>query len=199
MLDCKDLYQQHVVKHANNFIKVMLSPTELSNIVSIATSIVEEKEKETAHKKDGLSSLKRFINGLKGEMAVSKYLKIPIINPSAGVSIDFDSPDIPGFNVGVKTVEYEHFPVIPKENTYPQIICICHPTSNNIVYICGLADVNTLNTYQHSDLILDPNLKAKGTKTGFWGFFQLKEVSKDAIEPYKLPEEMEDSNLESVE
>lgn len=185
MLDLQDLYQQRVSTCASNFVKIILTPSELRTIVSIAATIVEAKKNETAHRKDGASEMKRFVNGLKGEYAVAKYLKIPIVDPRAGVSIDFDKPDIPNYNVGIKTVDYGHFPIIPKDNTYPQIICICHPTANEIMYICGLADVDTLNKFQHDDLILDSNLKAKGTKTGFFGFSALQSVTKELLDKYK--------------
>lgn len=36
-----------------------------------------------------------------------------------------------------------------------------------------MATSNVLNNYQDDDLILDPNLRARGTKTGFYGFEQL--------------------------
>ena len=186
MLDLLDLYQQKVAKYADKFIKVTLNPLELGHIVRTAEALVAAKQNETHHRKDGASEMKRFVNGLKGEGAVAKYLKMDIINPTIGVSIDFDNPDIPGYNVGVKTVAYGHFPVISKENTYPQIICICHPVVDNVIYICGLADVALLNKCQYDDLILDPNLKNKGTKTGFYGFSELKELTIDSIEPYKV-------------
>lgn len=185
MLDLKDLYQQRVSNHASNFIKVVLNPLELKYITDTANAIARSKLSETAYKKDGASVVKRYINGLKGEAAVGKFLKMQIINPDVGVSIDFDYPDIPGYGVGVKTVDFGHFPIIPKANKYPQVICICHPSRAEIVYICGLANVDTLNKYQHDDLILDPNLKAKGTKTGFWGFASLETLSLTAIEPFK--------------
>lgn len=185
MLDLKDLYQQRVSNYAAKFIKVVLNPLELKYITETATAIARSKLSETAYKKDGASVVKRYINGLKGEAAVGKFLKMQIINPDVGISIDFDYPDIPGYGVGVKTVDFGHFPIIPKVNKYPQVICICHPSRNEIVYICGLGSVDTLNRYQHSDLILDPNLKAKGTKTGFWGFSELTELSMTSLEPFK--------------
>ena len=185
MLDLKDLYQQRVSNYAAKFVKVVLNPLELRYITETATAIARSKLSETAYKKDGASVVKRYVNGLKGEAAVGKFLKMQIINPDVGVSIDFDYPDIPGYGVGVKTVDFGHFPIIPKVNKYPQVICICHPSRNEIVYICGLGSVDTLNHYQHSDLILDPNLKAKGTKTGFWGFAELTELSMASLEPFK--------------
>lgn len=184
-LDIKDLWQQRVMNCANKFIRVNLSPSELQFVLRTANNVAEVKAHETAHKKDGISEIKRFLNGFKGEAAVAKLLGIDIIDPTVGVSVDFDKPDIPGFNVGIKCAAYGHFPVIPKDNKYPQVICIAHPLDDAIVYVCGLADVDTLNKYQNMDLILDPNLKAKGTKTGFWGFSELKELSFDTLEPYK--------------
>lgn len=185
MLDFQDLYQQRVSRYADTFIKVVLNPLELKYVVDLANKIIEAKKNETAHKKDGASEEKRFVNGLKGEFAVAKYLKMDILNEDIGVSAYFNVPDIPGYGIGIKTVEYGHFPIIPKVNTYPQIICICHPNAADIVYICGLANVDTLNKFQHDDLILDPNLKAKGTKTGFYGFHELEEVTLETMEPYK--------------
>ena len=187
MLDLKDLYQQRVATCATKFIKIVLNPLELQQILNIADNIVKAKLNETAYRKDGASMLKRYVNGLKGEAAVAKHLGIPVINPDVGVSTDFDTPDIPGYNVGIKTVDYGHFPVIPKVNNYPQIICICHPSANEVVYICGLANETVLQKYQHDDLIVDPNLKSKGSKTGFWGFSELQEVTLKVLEPYKRP------------
>ena len=40
----------------------------------------------------------------------------------------------------------------------------------NLVFVCGLADVEVLNRCQDDELILSPNLRRRGTKTGFWGF-----------------------------
>lgn len=204
MLDIKDLYQQHVTHYADKFTKIFLNAKELQDILILADQIVEAKKSETAHKADGASEQKRFVNGLKGEAAVAKLLRLSVVNSEVGHSAEFNVPDIKGYGVGVKTVDYGNFPVIPKENTYPQIICICHPTANDVVYVCGLADVATLNKFQHDDLLLDPNLKAKGTKTGFWGFSQLKEVSLETIEPYKFnldsgSEIIEVSRCESTE
>ena len=42
-----------------------------------------------------------------------------------------------------------------------------------MIYICGLAIVDVLNTYQDDKLILSPYLRKKGTKTGFYGFSSL--------------------------
>lgn len=198
MLDIQDLYQQRVSRYADKFVKVILNPLELKHIDNVVSQMVVAKKLETHHKADGASETKRFTNGLKGEFAVAKYLKLNIdeLNTAIGNSAEFDIPDIPGYVIGVKTVEYGHFPVIHKENTYPQIICICHPNAADTIYICGLATVEVLNKYQHDDLILDPKLKAKGTKTGFWGFSELQEVSNSSIDAYKINKDLSSETVE---
>jgi hypothetical protein len=45
------------------------------------------------------------------------------------------------------------------------------------VYICGVATVDVLNKYQSIELIKNSKLKARGTKTGFYGFNKLKKFS----------------------
>lgn len=200
MLDLQDLYQQHVSQYAGKFKKVILNPLELKYINELAIKIIEAKKNETSHRKDGASEEKRFTNGLKGEFAVIKFLKMDAIKYAdsieIGVSVDFNVPDLPGYGVGIKTVDYGHFPIIPKENTYPQIICICHPNAADTIYVCGLATVDTLNKYQHDDLILDPNLKAKGTKTGFWGFAELKEFDLSTLDYYKVNKDLSSETVE---
>ena len=88
--------------------------------------------------------------------------------------------------VGIKTVERDKFPIIFKDNSYPQIICIKSTKYNNLIFVCGLATSNVLNNYQDDDLILDPNLRARGTKTGFYGFEQLVPIkSLNDLSTYK--------------
>jgi hypothetical protein len=98
----------------------------------------------------------------------------------------YHQPDIPGYSVGIKTVEQGKFPIIFKKNDYPQIICIRSLKEPNLIYVCGLATKEVLNTYQDTSLILDRNLRARGTKTGFYGFQYLKPIeSLKDIEKYK--------------
>ena len=111
---------------------------------------------------------------------------IHIIDWTIGYSGLYHIPDIPGYRVGIKTVERDKFPIIFKDNSYPQIICIKSTKYNNLIFVCGLATSNVLNNYQDDDLILDPNLRARGTKTGFYGFEQLVPIkSLNDLSTYK--------------
>ena len=46
----------------------------------------------------------------------------------------------------------------------------------NLIFVCGLATTDVLNNYQDDNLIIDPNLRARGTKTGFYGFSELTPI-----------------------
>ena len=56
----------------------------------------------------------------------------------------------------------------------------------DLIFVCGLATADVLNKYQDIDLILDPNLRNRGTKTGFYGFKYLQPLTNIGdIEKYK--------------
>lgn len=121
-----------------------------------------------------------------GEAALEKILGIPIIDWTIGDSDKYHIPDIPGYKIGIKTVEYGKFPIVFKHNYYPQIICIVDTKKVGNVYVCGMASVEVLNTYQDDSLIIDDKLRSRGTKTGFYGFDFITPIeSLDDLEPYK--------------
>ena len=166
-------YEDYEVKHAKNFIRVKIDPNYVKKIEEFVTKLVKAKVKELHHQKDCENEIKRFTTGLLGEAALEKLFNIKIIDWTIGYSDLYNIPDIPGYKVGIKTVERNKFPVIFKKNDYPQIICVRSLDFKNLVFVCGLATEDVLNQYQDDELIIDPNLRKKGTKTGFYGFEQL--------------------------
>lgn len=179
-------YQECVTKYSDSFVRVIISEIVTKRIKQFAEQIVKVKSTETHHKIDNSQELKRFTTGLMGEAALEKLLGISIIDWSIGNSQNYHHPDIPGYRIGIKTVEKGKFPIIFKLNNYPQIICIRADYRDDLVFVCGLATESVLNSYQSDNLILDPKLRARGTKTGFWGFSYLFPVhSIDDIINYK--------------
>lgn len=179
-------YEDYVVKYASRFVSVGIDPDYLQRISDFVKRLVDAKAAEDHHKIDSYSEVKRFTTGFMGEAAMECMLGIDIIDWSIGYSGLFHHPDIPGYKIGVKTVEYGKFPVIFKENPYPQIICIRSAKYHNQVFVCGIATSEVLNAYQDIDLIVDPHLRARGTKTGFYGFEHLLPVKSLAdLSPYK--------------
>lgn len=157
----------------NKEITIQVNQETIDKIIKFSQKIEKVKPNEFEYSKDSKSLNIRFINGLLGEAAIEQYFGISFIDLTIGDSKKYNYPDIKFFNVGVKTSGYGRFPVIFKNNNYPQIICILDPCVLGLVYICGLATPQILNKYKDNDLLIDPNLKRKGTKAGFYGLNHL--------------------------
>ena len=170
-------YDSYVTKYSDSFIRVLIEPTYLEKIKRLACDIVAKKITESHHQVDRNREIKRFTTGLMGEAALEKLFGIKIIDWTIGNSAEYHHPDIPDYNVGIKTVERNKFPIIFKKNRYPQIICIRSDKREDLVFVCGLATPDVLNECQSDDLIIDPNLRKRGTKTGFWGFNRLIRIN----------------------
>lgn len=179
-------YEACVTNFSRNFKRVLIDPEYLAKIKELAGKIVRKKMTESHHRVDHNQEIKRFTSGFMGEAALEKLLNVKIIDWTIGDSASYHYPDIPGYNVGIKTVEKGKFPIIFKDNRYPQIICIRSDNIDNLVFVCGLATPKVLNECQSDELILDPNLRLRGTKTGFWGFSLLTPVNSLAdLEAYR--------------
>jgi hypothetical protein len=171
----KPTYDTHVLPYMTRFTKINIEQSKIDLIKELVKNVVKEKAKEYHHVVDGKKEEKRFFTGFIGEAAIENLLGIAIIDWRVGVSQKFFIPDLSGHNVniGIKTVEWGKFPIIFKSSHGPEIINI--KLSDTEVLVCGFASVKCLRLYQSDDLILSPLLKAKGTKTGFFGFNELKQ------------------------
>lgn len=166
-------YNEFVEQHFKKFAKVILDVITFRKVESFVEKIIQAKKEEAHHKVDSNNEKKRWTTGLLGECAVEKYIGKSFINWSIGSSSYYHVPDLSsiGINCGVKTVERGKFPLIFKKSYKPEIIVI--KDSNKELYICGYATVQILNKYQSDALILSPDLKKRGTKTGFYGYDKL--------------------------
>jgi len=179
-------YSNYVEAFSDSYKKVEIDHEYVNRIAAFVKELITAKSIEKHYQRDNLNEIKRFTTGYLGEAAIEKLLGIKIIDWTIGYSGLYHQPDIPGYSVGIKTVEQGKFPIIFKKNDYPQIICIRSLKEPNLIYVCGLATKEVLNTYQDTSLILDRNLRARGTKTGFYGFQYLKPIeSLKDIEKYK--------------
>ncbi len=170
-------YEDYVTKYSDSFQRITIDSDYVSKINSFVADLIKAKAEEEHHQRDPRSEIKRFTTGFLGEAALEKLFNINIIDWSIGYSGLYHIPDIPGYRVGIKTVERNKFPIIFKKNDYPQIICIRSIQYSNLIFVCGLATADVLNKYQDDSLILDSNLRARGTKTGFYGFEHLIPIS----------------------
>lgn len=166
-------FVNEVVKCKQNMQYIVLSPEILQCVDKFATEVVKTKTTESHHIIDNGQEHKRFYTGMMGECALEQLFGIQFIDWTIGESSYYNVADLRaiGFNVGIKTVEMHKFPIIHKNSKRPEIICI--KRTDDTVIVCGLAMPEVLNKYQNDELIMSPKLRARGTKTGFYGFAEL--------------------------
>lgn len=127
-------YDECVTKYSDSFVRVVLDPGYVSRIQNFVTELVEAKAKEDHHKIDSNKEVKRFTTGFLGEAALEKLFGIPIINWTIGYSGLYHIPDIPGYRVGIKTVERDKFPLLLFIKIY------VHKSTHSITVINGILD-----------------------------------------------------------
>jgi uncharacterized protein YunC (DUF1805 family) len=166
-----------VEPYLNNFIKIEVPQEKRERIKQFVNLVIAEKRQEEHHKIDCHNEYKRFYTGTLGEAAIEELLGVELIDWGIGNSNVYNDADLRkiGINVGVKTVEYGKFPVVHIKPKRPELILL--KINDKSVYVCGYANVRVLKTYQDIDLILSPSLKARGTKTGFYGFNKLQLIT----------------------
>lgn len=169
-------YETYVKPYEHKFCKIIVPNQTISSIKLFVNDLIKAKQAEQIHQIDGNKEFKRFYTGLLGEAALEILLGMPIIDWNIGASKEYNTPDIKSLGVGIKTVEYGKFPIIFKQNNYPQIINL--KLDDSSILIGGFAGTHVLNTYQSDDLILSPNLRARGTKSGFYGLHTLIDLQK---------------------
>ncbi len=169
-------YDTHIKPYSDKFIRIKLDTNEIKKAFKWALEMTEAKDIEMTIAHDRSSAFKRLAHGVIGEMAIEKYFQTTFIDWTIGNSKDYSVPDLisVGHHIGIKTVEYGKFPVIPKDNHYSQIINI-YRAKDQVCFICGLATPEVLNLFQTTDLIISNSLRRKGTKTAFYGFEHLIE------------------------
>lgn len=153
---------------------ICIEHDKLQAIKELAQEIAKKKLTEAGHRYDNRKEITRNITGLMGEAAMEQVLGIAIIEWSAGYTLDYAHPDISQYGVGVKTVQHGKHHVIAKRSWYPQILCTV--LSDTQVQVNGLATPRMLNELQDDQYILDPRLRAKGTKTCYTGYAQLIKI-----------------------
>lgn len=166
-----------------NFIKTKITEETKVLIHEFATQMTSAKSKEEAYKRDGKSKTVRWTTGPAGELAVQAILKTPFVDLTIGESKSYNHADLRsiGLNVGVKTVRYGLFPMVPISPTRPEIIVI---RKEDRFYICGVATVETMKKYSSQNLIKDPNAFKENRKTGFYGF--------DKVLPFRTLKELKE-------
>ena len=164
-------------KESPMFVEAVLTEDQIKKLDDFAKRISVAKLSEDEHKIDNGSETVRWSTGIGGEIAVGNFLGMDFADLTIGKTSEYEVSDLIKLklHVGVKTSEKYKFPIIKNYSKEPEIICI--KKNKNTFIICGLAMPNILNTYQDDKYIISEGLKAKGTKTAFYGFRHLKPFS----------------------
>ena len=164
---------------------VKLPSDKLVAAFDFAVKVMEEKRKEGHHQSDPSKTIKRFLTGMMGEIAVEEVLDWEFVDWGIGTSSQHDNPDLwyLGLEVGIKTVEWGTFPLVNNNFKDPQIICV--RLSGDTVGVLGLATPEIQKRYSSPELVLDE--RAKERKTAFYGFHRLEKLGtyEDLLERYK--------------
>ncbi len=172
-------YEELVVPYAppvDSNRRIIIPEAKLERVKDLAKRIAEAKQNEEHHLIDGQKEYKRQLTGLLGEAAIEEFFGIEVIDYSVGNSNTYNVADMKkaGFNLGVKTVEVWKFPIVHKNPRRPELICV--KRKENEVVFFGYASKSVLSEFQTDDFILDEHLRARGTKSAFYGFSKLQKV-----------------------
>jgi hypothetical protein len=131
---------------------------------------------------EGVAFIDKFSLKILSVIALETFLKLELIDWSA-VNPKTYTPSIiiSDKKINIIMSDYGEFPVIDKISDTPAIITIKKGTKD--VWICGYADVETLNNNQNNSFLKGSMTKNIDSKTTFVGFEFLK--------PFKNLEELE--------
>lgn len=169
----REEYKRLIVPFDQDKPRIIIDDDKIVEIKNLVNKIVNAKLSETHHKYDHGSEYKRFYTGLLGEAAMEKYLGINIIDKTVGDSKKYNVADLSsiGLNIGIKTVEIWKFPIVHKVVERPELINVRR--DDKTVVFFGYATKQVLRNFQNDNFILSNALRARGTKSAFWGFSEL--------------------------
>lgn len=155
-----------------SFAKVDLTADDLARMKEFVLAVTAVKAHEDEHQRDGDRELERWAAGRLGEIGLERYLGVQFVDWTVGPSWSYDVADLGsiGIPVGVKTAKWGNYPVVPVEPRHKEIILVWQGMS---IHICGLARQSVMIRNSDLGLIMNENLRAKGTKAGFYGFSEL--------------------------
>lgn len=165
-------YQDDVVPSLSKAIVIELTPADVELVRTFAKQFQKAKSTEHIHQIDNEQEIKRYMTGFSAELALEKMLGVKILDTSLGKSENYNHADLKenGINIGIKCAHYGNYPVVFKKPYNAEIVTVLR---GNKVYVCGVATVQTMLDYADDNLILNAKFRARGVKSGFYGFDKL--------------------------
>jgi hypothetical protein len=168
----KRRYQEDVVPFLNNATVIELTTADVELVREFAKQFQKAKSFEHIHQIDDEQEIKRYMTGFSAELALEKMLGVKILDNTLGKSENYNHADLKenGINIGIKCAQYGNYPVVFKQPYNAEIVTVL---KGNKVYVCGVASVQTMLKYADDNLILNTKFRARGVKSGFYGFEHL--------------------------
>lgn len=160
-----------VLPFRDEFIKVKIHYYDKNKIQkAVLKSFKLQNLYELRDMYEGAAFYDNFSRKILGALALEKLLKIKLVGwkeiKPKKYKADMSNT---GLDIDIITCEYGEFPAINKNVKRPAVIAIKKDERN--IWICGLADIDTLRKYQNDNF--SKELIQRGTKTVFTGFKQL--------------------------
>lgn len=151
---------------------IELNRNDALEIYNFVKAFQKAKSSEHLHRIDDDKELKRYMNGFAAEYALERFLGVKFMDRTLCDSAKYNEADLRsiGINIGVKCSNINNYPTVFKSPHNAEIITVLNGTK---VYICGVASIKTMLDYSDENLILNDKFRARGVKTGFFGFDQL--------------------------
>lgn len=168
----KRRYQDDVVPFLNTATVIELTAADVELVREFAKQFQKAKSFEHLHQIDDEQEIKRYMTGFSAELALEKMLGVKILDTTLGKSENYNHADLKenGINIGIKCAHYGNYPVVFKKPYNAEIVTVLR---GNKVYVCGVASIQTMLDYADDNLILNAKFRARGVKSGFYGFDQL--------------------------
>jgi hypothetical protein len=165
-------YEEDAIKTLLKAPYVDLDAKDAARLYKFAEEFQKQKAGEHVHNIDNEYELKRYITGFAAEIALEKFLGIKILDTTFGKSENYHHADLKqaGINIGIKCSLFGNYPVVFNSPNNAEIITVLKDTR---VYICGVATIKAMKEFSDENLILNAKFKARGVKSGFYGFDQL--------------------------
>jgi hypothetical protein len=164
--------------YLSSYPTIRLSQEDIDLLDGKSRVISNKKKSESTYLKDNRNINKRWGTGIRGEMAVQRFIERQYIDLTVGYSKEYDKPDLHllGLNIGVKTSDYKHgkgsnSALVSRDSLFsePQVIVLI--LEHDLFAVCGYADERVINMYRSDYYVVDKN--ALKRKTGFYGYDQL--------------------------
>jgi len=165
-------YEDDVIKTLLKSPVIELNKADAQFLYDFAKKFQKAKEGEHVHRIDNDQEIKRYMSGFAAELAIEKLLGVKIMDTSFGHSDNYNHADLKslGIDIGVKCCLYPNYPVVFKQPKNAEIITVLRGTK---VYVCGVATIQNMLNNVDDDLIMNEKFRARGIKTGFYGFNEL--------------------------